>query len=263
MNIFQAVILGILQGLAEFLPISSSGHLVLGQRLFGIEEGFMTFNILVHIGTLIPILIIFRKDVLAMLRRPFQKMTFLLIVATIPTIIVALLFNDFINNLFEGGVLLGVGFLITGTFLLYADSVKNGYKKTRDITYKDALVIGCFQAFAIAPAVSRSGSTITAALGCRLSRQTAAKFSFLMFIIAILGGAALEARELLQSPENIHAIGIAPMAVGFVSSMLTGFLAISWLLDIVRRGKLRYFSVYVYILGTLIIFDSLVTNFVF
>ena len=260
---FEAVILGILQGLAEFLPISSSGHLVLGQRLFGIEEGFMTFNILVHIGTLIPILVIFREDIFDILKKPFQKMTFLLIVATIPTVVAALLFNDFINELFEGGILLGVGFLITGTFLLYADSVKGGYKKTKDITYIDAIIIGCFQALAIAPAVSRSGSTITAALGCRLNRQTAAKFSFLMFVVAILGGTVLEARELLQSPESIHAIGVVPMITGFIASMLTGFLAISWLLDIVRRGKLRYFSVYVYILGLFVIFDSLVTNFVF
>ncbi len=263
MSILDAIILGIVQGLAEFLPISSSGHLVLTQRLLGVEKPNMFFDVLLHIGTLIPIFIIYWKDILELIKKPFQKYVYLLIIATIPAVIFTLLFEDIFEILFKGTTFLGVGFIITGTLLLFTDKPRKLSKKDRDITYLDALVIGIFQGFAITPAVSRSGSTITASILRGLNRETAAKFSFLMSIPAIGGAFVLQVFKLVSGEYIINQEDFIPYIVGFFASMLSGYLAIRFMLVIIKKAKLKYFSYYVYFIGVLIILDSLFFNFYF
>ena len=255
MNVLQAVILGIVQGITEFLPVSSSGHLVLFQKMFRIQEPTMLFDVVLHIGTLIPVFIIFWDKIFELIKKPFQKYSYLIIIATLPAVFVALLFNDKIENLFESGKFLSLAFIITGLILLYADSVKNGKKDDKNIKYADSLVIGLMQAVAIIPGVSRSGSTISASLACGLKKETAAKFSFLLSIPAILGAAVLQIKNVISGTSN-EFIGILPMIFGFIAAMLSGYLSIKFMLKLIRESKLKLFSYYVFTIAFLIIIDQ-------
>lgn len=260
MNIFQAVVLGLVQGLAEFLPISSSGHLIIFETLFGLNEPHITFDVLLHVATLIPVLIIFRDEIFTIVRNPFQKLTLLLIAATIPAIVFALLFGDFIKGLFHSTTYLAFGFFITGVLLIFADTRKAGRRTEKDMGLFDALVIGCMQGIAIAPAISRSGATITGALSRRLSRESAARFSFLMSIPAILGAATLEVKDIVTGKVVMENLDLVPMAFGFAVAVLSGYLAIQFMLALIKACRLRYFSYYVFALGTFILVDQLFLN---
>ncbi len=263
MTILQAVILGILQGIAEFLPISSSGHLTLFQKIFGITEGTMFFSIILHVGTLIPVVIVYRKDIIELLKNPFQKYTYLIILGTIPAVIFALLFDNTIELLFSGGQLLGVGFIITGVLLTLSDKMREGYKGREEITYKDSVLIGCMQALAIFPAISRSGSTIVGALGRNVTREEAAKFSFLLSIPAIGGALVLEVLKMYIAKDFAVGLPLDVILFGFFSSMLSGYLAINFMLFIIKKAKLKYFSYYVFALGVFVILDQIVFNIYF
>ncbi|MFV0440695.1 MAG: undecaprenyl-diphosphate phosphatase [Lachnospirales bacterium] len=265
MNIFEAIILGLVQGIAEFLPISSSGHLVLTQKILGVDAPGLFFDVLLHIGTLIPIFIVYWKDIFALIKKPFQKYVYLLIIGTIPAVIFTLLFEDTVEMLFEGTVFLGVGFIITGCLLLFADKPRkqSGTKKDEDITYLDAFIIGCFQAFAITPAVSRSGSTITGSMFRGLDRTTAARFSFLMSIPAIGGAFVLQVAKMLTGEFVVNSSDFVPYLFGFLAAALSGYLAIRTMLVVIQKAKLKYFSYYVFAVGTFVILDSLVFNIYF
>lgn len=257
MNVFEAIVLGIVQGITEFLPVSSSGHLVLFQKMFRIQQPTMLFDVVLHIGTLIPVFIIFWDKIFSLLKKPFQKYSYLVIAATLPAVVVALLFNDKIESLFDSGKFLSLAFIITGVILLYADSVKNGNKDDKDISYLDSLAIGLMQAVAIIPGVSRSGSTISASLLCGLKKDTAAKFSFLLSIPAILGAAVLEIKNVIGGNTN-EFIGIWPMIFGFIAAMLSGYLSIKFMLKLIRESKLKLFSYYVFVLAFLILLDQFI-----
>ncbi len=265
MNILQAVVLGIVQGIAEFLPISSSGHLVVLERVFGISQPVTTFDIVVHLGSLAAVVAVFWADIAALIRKPFCKMTGLLIAGTVPTVIMALFLKDALEGFFRGGLMLAFAFLITGALLIFADRVKEGKKGDGDITYIDALLIGCMQGVGIPPGISRSGATITGALARGLTRETAARFSFLLSIIAIVGAGALEAADLFKDPAALSsaAADVVPMIFGFVSSGLVGYLAIQWLLRLIKSCKLKYFACYVAGLAVLIAADTLFTRMFF
>jgi undecaprenyl-diphosphatase len=258
MNIFEAVILGLVQGFAEFLPISSSGHLIVFQALLGLDEPGITYDVLLHVATLIPVLMIFREEILKLIRNPFQKMTLLLIAATLPLVVIVLLFGDFVDGLFSSTRFLPFSFFITGIFLIYADTRREGRRTTKDMGILDALIIGCMQGIAIAPGISRSGSTITGALTRRLTRESAAKFSFLMSIPAILGGATLEVKDIVTGAVPMENLDLVPMAFGFVTAALSGYLAIKFMLKLIKACRLRYFSYYVFALGALILADQIV-----
>ena len=251
MSLLEAVILGIIQGLTEFLPISSSGHLSVFHHIFGMQEPQIAFDVVLHLGTLVPVFIVFRKDIWALLRNPFQKMTVLLIIGTIPAVVFALLFKSRIEMLFASLLFIVFGFCITGLVLLFADRVSTGDKEEKDITFVDALLVGCAQAVAIAPAISRSGSTIAASLGRKLNRETAAKFSFLLSIPAILGAAVMTFRGIIS--DGAGDIEWLNMAVGFVAAMLSGYLAIKFMLNLIKKAKLKYFAVYVFILAAVLL----------
>lgn len=255
MNVLQAVILGIVQGITEFLPVSSSGHLVLFQKIFRIQEPTMIFDVVLHIGTLIPVFIVFWDKIFALVRKPLQKYSYLVIVATIPAVMVALLFNNKIENLFESGKLLSLSFIATGIILLYADSSSNENKNDEKITYTDSLLIGFMQAVAIIPGISRSGSTISSSLACGLQKNTAAKFSFILSIPAILGAAVLQIKNIFggTTTEFVH---IWPMIFGFIAAMLSGYLSIKFMLKLISESKLKLFSYYVFVLAFFIIVDQ-------
>lgn len=244
MTILQAIVLGIVQGIAEFLPISSSGHLVIFQTLFGIGEGTFFFNVMLHVATLVPIFYIYRKDILKLIKNPFQKTTYLLIIATIPTIIFVLIFGDATDNIFKSGKFLPLCFIITGLFLLYADKKSNG--KRKDITYKDGVVIGLMQTLGTLPGVSRSGSTLTGALARDIDREEAAKFSFLLAIPAILGALVLQLKDLVTGDVVIENESVLPIIIGCICAMVAGYFAMRFLLAIIKKAKLRYFAYYVF-----------------
>ncbi len=263
MSVIQAIILGIIQGLSEFLPVSSSGHLVLFQKLFGLNEGTLTFSIVLHVGTLIPVLIVFRKEIFALLKNPFQKTTYLLVLATIPAVLAALFLDDYIEKLFNGGSFLALGFFITGLLLLYADTANVGRKTEKEMSYTDGLIIGVIQACAITPAVSRSGSTITAGLFRGLSRETAARFSFLLSIPAIAGATVLELKKIVTGEVSVEGFELLPTVFGFLAAVISGYFAISFMLKLIKACKLKYFSYYVFALSALILVDQFITKIFF
>ena len=278
MSVFEALILGIVQGNTEFLPVSSSGHLVLLQRIFGITEPAMAFNAAVHGGTLIAVVLVLWRDIWSLLTRIVQPLTLYLIIGTLPTVAAALLFRDVIEKAFATGAFLGFAFLITTTLLIVSDRLYRGSGKPgglparmdnpapprlqSEMTWVDALLIGLLQAVAIAPGISRSGATISAALSRRLDRDFAARFSFLLSIPAILGALVLHLREFSDVGAG-EGIGLLPIMVGSISAGIVGFFSVRFTIKMVRERSLIGFAVYTGILGTLVLIDQFGTNFVF
>ena len=254
MQEIQAIILGMIQGLTEFLPISSTGHLYIGRHMFGLDEAGLFLDTMLHMGTLVAVFIFYQKEWLCMIRRPFSKLTFLLVVGTIPAIVVGLCFKDFFDEISKTGATIGWEFLLTGLFLYYSDNIREGSKKIRDITYTDALIIGTFQAAAIFPAISRSGLTIFGGLIRGLDKETTAYFSFLLSTPAILGGVILQVKDLLTAGGQVE-VGMTPFALlfGCISAAGFGYVAIRWMIAYLQKGALRNFSVYLWILGVFII----------
>lgn len=265
MEIIEAIILGLIQGLTEFLPVSSSGHLVLFNKLFGITEGTVTFSIAVHIATLIAVVSVLWKDVLEMIKKPTGKLTLLVIVATIPMVIVGFIFKDLLKSFLETGATVGIGFLITGTVLWLAEYMSKKEKKNKKLeetSFLDALVVGCAQVIAMLPAVSRSGSTTGAALFRGLNREFALKFSFLMSIPAILGPAAIEAIDVIKDGTGLE-VELLPLLAGMLTAGISGYLAIKFMLKIFTKASLKVFSYYVYTLGVLVLIDQFFTKIFF
>jgi len=258
MTVLQAIILGVVQGVAEFLPISSSGHLAVLHNVFGMDEPALTFDIVLHIGSLLAIVIVFWRDIMAIAKNPLGKMAKLLVVGTIPAVVAGFLLRDFIEIL-RTGIWLAVAFIVTGFLLMLADAHEQVKEKDDSgITYKDALIIGIFQAFALPPGISRSGATITGALKRGINRAAAARFSFMLALIAITGAGLLEAIKLIRGEVAVANIGFAPMAAGFIVSFVVGYFSIRLLLELIKKCKLRVFSYYVWGLAALILLDYLV-----
>lgn len=257
--------LGAVQGLTEFLPVSSSGHLVLLQKIFGIAEPVLLFDTMVHVGTLIAVFIVLRADIRAILRRIIQPLTGYLILATIPTVIVALIFKDMIEEAFRSAAFLGYSFLFTALALLVSEQISRGSENTKPqaaMNWFDALVIGICQGIAIIPGVSRSGLTLSGALSRRLDRDFAARFVFLLSIPAILGALVLQLKD-IAGGEGVSTAGIgpAPIIAGTLTAALVGFFAIQFMLRIVKTRSLRGFALYVAILGVLVLADQHFTHF--
>ncbi|MFZ5988125.1 MAG: undecaprenyl-diphosphate phosphatase [Bacillota bacterium] len=261
MNIIQAIILGIVQGLTEFLPISSSGHLTLFQKLFGLEEGAVTFGVAVHFATLVAVVAVLWKDVLEMIKKPFGKLSLLVVVGTIPTLVIALIFKDTFEYLAETGASLGIEFIFTGIILWYAESLNNNKKKDKtlnDTNYKDAVVVGIAQGFAILPAISRSGTTLAGALFRGLNREFALRFSFLMSIPAILAGTLVEGVDLVRGTNA--GVDLITLLAGMLAAGVSGYLAIRFMLKVFTKASLKMFSYYVFVIGALVLVDQLFTH---
>jgi undecaprenyl-diphosphatase len=260
MNILEAIVLGITQGLTEFLPVSSSGHLVLAQRIFGITSDQLFFDTMLHFASLIAVLVCLKDDILALIKKPFSKKMLILIIASIPAVVLALLFEDFFKAAF-GGSFLAVSFLITGVVLVLAEILAKRYTEGRKVeTIKDGVIMGLCQSLALMPGVSRAGMTLSGGLASGLNRVTAAKFSFLMSVVIILGSSGYEALKLIGEPVDIQ---IAPLLVGMLFAAISGYFAIKLLLDIISKRKLYGFAVYVFILAILVFVDQTWTHLVF
>lgn len=241
MGWFEGIFLGIVQGLAEFLPISSSGHLAIFGYFLNVNEPGKTFEILLHFATLLSVIICYRKDLWELLKNPFQKYVLMIIVACVPAGIVGVFFNDFFDPLFDSIWFPTLALFVTAALLLFTDNFR-GNKEGKDITFKIAILIGLMQMVAICPGISRSGTTIFAALLLGLSRTEAAKFSFIMSIPLILGSFMIECIDVVRGTADIV---LEP--VHFVSAAVAcvfGVLAIKLFLFILNKGRMRYFAYY-------------------
>jgi len=251
MSSIEAFILGIIQGLTEFLPISSTGHLYIGRHLFGLDEAGLLLDTLMHIGTLLAVFVFYQNEWKQLIKKPFSKLTLLLVVGTLPAVVVGLLFKDFFDAISVSGKTIGWEFIFTGIILFIADKKRKGTKTMEELTWKDALFIGSFQALAIFPAVSRSGLTIAAALFKGMERKSAAYFSFLLSTPAILGGIVIQGKDLLGG--KVEQISFFPLFIGTLASALFGYLAISWMINLLKKQSLNVFGYYVVILGVSIV----------
>ena len=249
-----AIILGAVQGFTEFLPISSSGHLVLLQQIFHIENNVILFDVILHLGTLIAVIIVYRKTIWELIKHPLSEKMFLLVTATIPTLIIALLFKDFFESTFNGSCLI-LGFLVTAVFMLICTYVSKRYYLTKHFNYKTSIIVGIFQGLAIMPGISRSGSTITSSLVCGINRKDSAEFSFLLSIPIILASAGYECLKLPYTTVNIS---FGCIVLGFLFSLITGLLSIKFMLKIIKQSKYHYFAIYLIILSAFLILNKYV-----
>ncbi len=267
----QALVLGIVQGLGEFLPISSSGHLAVIQYFFGIEgESVLLFAVMLHLGTLISVFIIYWHDIVKLVKEliavikdiftgkglrinhnPVRRLGFMIIVATIPTALIGLFLNDVFAGLYLSLMAVGIGFLVTGTILFIAEKMGKNEKKVWGMKFRHAVFIGIMQGIAICPGVSRSGSTLFGGLMSGLDRNFALRFAFLISIPSILGSVILEFPPAISAglPEGIW----GPVIVGTVVSAISGFIAIKAMLKIVAGKRLTVFSWYTWVLGAAVL----------
>ena len=273
MDIIQAIIIGLVQGLTEFLPVSSSAHLIFAQQALGVADVGLAFDVLLHVGTLVAVIVYFFNDIVNMIKGfllslvdlkdgnfmgelkkdPYKKLAWLTILATIPIGIVGVLFNDIVESMFQGLTVPAFLLLITGCLLYVSQRMNSGRIDVRNIGLKEALIMGCGQALAILPGLSRSGTTIAAGLFAGLDKEFAAKFSFILSIPAILGAAVFQLKDLSGG-----SIEIGACIAGFVVAAISGYLAISFLLKIVREKSLDIFAYYCWIVGIIVLVGSLI-----
>ena len=265
MDWIQALILGLIQGLTEYLPVSSSGHLAIGSYLFGIEgEENLAFTVVVHVATVLSTFVILWSEIDWIFRGLFKfklndetKYFLNIVVSMIPIGIVGVFFKDTVEDVFGSGLLIvGCMLLLTAALLTFSYYAKPRIKQT--ITWKDALVIGFAQAAAVMPGLSRSGSTIATGLLLGNKKEMMAKFSFLMVIPPILGEALLDTMKALKGANPFGDISTLALAVGFVAAFVSGCLACKWMINIVKKGKLIYFGIYCAIVGVVTIICSLI-----
>jgi len=252
----QALLLGLLQGATEFLPVSSSGHLAIAQHLLsGFSQPGILFDVLLHLGTMVAVILYFRRDLAALAAAPFRgekarterRVLMLLILGSVPTAVIGLSFKDFFEGLFGNIPLVGLMLLVTGSLLFVAERFRKAGRREEDLTLGDALVVGTIQGLAIIPGISRSGSTIAALLMKGVDGETAARFSFLLALPAVFGAALLSLRDLQGVPAGELPLYLAATGIAFV----TGLLSIHLLLGIIRRRRLAAFAIYCWLVGAL------------
>jgi undecaprenyl-diphosphatase len=252
MNLFEAIILGLIQGLTEFLPVSSSGHLELGKYLFGIDhEANFYFSIAVHGATVLSTIIVLRKEILDLIKGIFAfklneetKYVIKLIISMIPVGITGFFMSEIAEEYFKGNMTsLGIQFIITAILLLMTLVIK---PRERSITFLDSFIIGIAQAFSVLPAISRSGATIATGMMLGNRKSEIAKFSFLMVLVPIIGANFLELRSGNFSKEGTSFLVIA---AGFLTAFISGYLACKWMITLVKKGNLTWFAVYCVLIG--------------
>ena len=269
----QGIIIGIVQGLTEFLPVSSSAHLVFIQNLLGVESS-LAFDTFLHLGTLIAVMWFFRWDIYKMIKSfwysiqdilhgrfregfyedPYKRLAWYVILATIPVGIVGVLFEDSVDALFSGALYVPAFFLfVTGTILYLSQRMTSGNINFNTITKKEALFMGLGQACAILPGLSRSGTTIAAGLTIGLDKEFAAKFSFILSIPAILGAFVLQVKDIGSAMDT----NFLPIILGFVASIIAGYMAIKWMLDLIQNKSLDIFAYYCWLMGLIVFMGSI------
>jgi len=268
MTWWQAAVLGLVQGLAEFLPISSSGHLLLFRELFGLPAENLLLDTFLHMGTLAAVCVVLNKDIAEIFRHLFGKVTWLLAAATVPAVAATLLFEDFFDEAFSGSYL-GISFLFTGAVLFlvhqFGNRSQDSGRPLTEVTWRQSISMGVAQAVAILPGVSRSGLTLSGGLASGVKRDTALRFSFLMSIIAIAGSFVLQMVDIAELgwAEASQGIGIFPLVLGTLVSGVTGVIALKWMLAWVRKGKLWVFALYVGVVGLWVLLDQTIMHLVF
>ena len=250
MSVILALFLGLVQGLTEFLPVSSSGHLMLFQHLFSLPENMLLFNIILHLATLGAVVVVFRRRIWQLVRHPFNKTNLCLLITTAITCLFVVLFNDFVEKTMTYKVL-PFTFMVTAV-LLFVTTIcaKKGARPEKHITFKSAVATGLAQSVAIMPGISRSGSTIAVALLTGTERARAAEFSFLMSIPVIVASFVY---EIIKSGGEVQ-FQFAPTAVAFIAAFLSGIFAIRVMLAVVARVKLHWFGVYLVVLSVVCLF---------
>ena len=281
MSVIQSVILGLIQGLSEFLPISSSGHLAVSQHFMGIDpDSVLTFTVMLHFGTLLAIFIAFWKDIAALLKElgaviadiftgkglqinknETRKLGFMIIVASIPTGITGIVLKDFFEGLYSSMISIGIGLIVTGTFLFIAERSARGIKGVRESNLIDALVVGICQSLALCPGISRSGSTLVGGLFSGFNREHAVRFGFLVSIPAVLGAFLLELKDVIkESPSAGASFDIPVLVIGIAVAAVSGYAAIKVMISAVVNRKLIWFSLYTWIAGAALIIYSVLTH---
>lgn len=271
MNWLQALILGLVQGLTEFLPVSSSGHLAIGREILGVEASEdLVFEITVHAATVLATIIVFRKQIWKLLCGLFKfkyneetDYVLKILVSLIPVFVVGMLFKDVVEDMFSSLLVVGIALIVTALLLFFSDMVSKGRsaaaqepdKYQNGISYWQAFVIGLGQAVAVIPGLSRSGTTISTGLLCGVKREAVAQFSFLMVLIPILGEAFL---EIVGGEVGASTIGLLPLVVGFMAAFVSGIFACRVMIALVKRAKLKWFALYCAIVGVLVVVFTLV-----
>ena len=258
MTFLEALILGIIQGLTEFLPVSSSGHLEIVKAIQGSnlsDKSSMMMTVVLHFATALSTLVVFRKEVMEIIKGLFEfkmneqfKFSVKIILSMIPAAIVGVFFDDIIETFFNGKILLvGSMLILTGLLLFVANRAKNTVRK---VSFSDSIIIGVSQAIAILPGISRSGATIGTSVLLGVDRERAARFSFLMVVPLIFGKMA---KDLLSSEFASEGVSMTAISVGFIAAFVTGMMACTWMIAIVKRSKLSYFSYYCFLVGAIAI----------
>lgn len=265
MDWLQALLLGILQGIAEFLPISSDGHLELGKALLKVEGADnLLFTIVVHGATVLSTLVVFRHEIIRLLTGLFKfrmneetDLTLKLIVSMIPVAIVGFFFKDWVESFFNGNIAIVGGFLLVSAAFLYLGYFLGKHREGKPVSYVAAFIIGVAQAVAVMPGLSRSGATISTGLMLGVDRKRLAEFSFLMVIVPIIGANAKELLDVKGTSVGAG-IGTTELVIGFLAAFFTGLAACSWMISLVKKGKLLWFAIYCTLVGLAAILIGLV-----
>lgn len=257
------LLLGIVQGVTEPIPVSSSGHLIVAQRLMGMEQNGLSFEMLTNTASLIAIVFIFRKDLQRLIvnglsylrtRKPENKSDFMfilyIIVGTIPAVIIGLLFKDQIEEIFASVRTVGIALLFTGVALWLIRNLR-GRKLDNDLSFKDALIVGLAQAVALIPGISRSGSTVITSIAVGMKQETALRFSFMLYIPISLGGMVLGVSDITSDP-NVSSL-LIPYLIAFIATLICTYVAMKWFMNIMARGNLKYFAYYCFVVGILLL----------
>ena len=261
MEWFQAIILGLVQGLTECLPVSSSGHLAIGREILGVEaSGDLVFEVAVHAATVLATIVVFRKQILDLLKGLFKfryndetDYVCKILVSMIPVFVVGMFFKDFVEGLFSSLLVVGIALVVTSALLFFSDRkpvAVSGKEERNGISFWQALLVGLGQALAVIPGLSRSGTTISTGLLCGVKRENVAQFSFLMVLIPILGEAFL---DLVGGDMSASSIGALPLALGFVSAFVSGLFACKVMIALVKKAKLKWFALYCVLVGLSVI----------
>jgi undecaprenyl-diphosphatase len=262
-TLLKYALLGFIQGITEPIPISSSGHLVLAQHMFGLEVKGLSFEILMNFASLLAVLLIYRQDLIRLTtnglhyiskrdQRSKDDFMFIiyLIVGTIPAGIIGLLYGDFIGEKLKDPKIIGVTLIVTGIALWLIRNLR-GRRNDGDLTMRDAIIVGLAQAVALIPGISRSGATIVAAMGVGMKQETALRYSFLLYIPISAGVMLLSISDILEDP-RIGELWI-PYIVSFLISLIASYYSLKWLMGIMARGNLKYFAIYCFIVGPLVV----------
>ena len=261
MTWFEGIILGLIQGLTEFLPVSSSGHLAIAKALFGIETTDLAFEIAVHAATVLSVIVVFWKDIVKLLQGLFKfkwnsetKYIFLICISMIPVFIVGVFFKDWVEAAFGSMLVVGLALIVTAMLLTFSDWKAKRVVEVKEyrngISFWQALVVGVGQAFAVIPGLSRSGTTISTGLICGVKRENMAQFSFLMVLVPILGEMFL---DIVGGEFAASSVGVGPLIIGFVAAFFSGLFACKVMIALVRKAQLKWFGLYCAIVGILVL----------